>query len=345
MKVLVVNNAVPFVWGGAEELAVNLDKQLNALPGVESEVLRIPFQWEPKERLPAEILLNRSFSAETADRVIALKFPAYLLHHQHKTIWLLHQFRQAYDLLDAGQSYLARGKDDNLIEAIKRADEDCFDGARTMFANSPVTRDRLMRYNDRSCELLYPPLNDGHLFVPGPYGDYIFAGGRVTEGKRQHLLIDAARLAGEGCRLVVAGPPESEAYADRLRRMVEEHDLGHRVTLQLRLHSRSELAALASGALACAYIPFDEDSLGYVTMEAFAAGRAVITSLDSGGLLEIVKHGETGQVCLPQAEALAEAFALLCAAPPLAKRLGAAAGALWADKNITWPGTLERLLS
>ena len=31
MKVLIVNNAVPFVWGGAEELAVNLSKRLNAV--------------------------------------------------------------------------------------------------------------------------------------------------------------------------------------------------------------------------------------------------------------------------------------------------------------------------
>ena len=103
MKVLIVNNAVPFVWGGAEELAVNLCRRLNALDGVEAEILRIPFKWEPKERIPAEIILNRNLEIMNVDRVIALKFPAYLLQHDRKTIWLLHQFRQAYDLIDDGE--------------------------------------------------------------------------------------------------------------------------------------------------------------------------------------------------------------------------------------------------
>ena len=48
MKVLIVNNMAPFVWGGAEELAANQEKQL-VLAGHEAEVLRIPFQWNPAE--------------------------------------------------------------------------------------------------------------------------------------------------------------------------------------------------------------------------------------------------------------------------------------------------------
>ena len=32
------------------------------------------------------------------DRLIGLKFPAYLIPHPRKVIWLLHQHRQAYDL-------------------------------------------------------------------------------------------------------------------------------------------------------------------------------------------------------------------------------------------------------
>lgn len=43
MKILLVNNMAPFVWGGAEELVVNLQKQL-VLAGHEAEIIRIPFQ-------------------------------------------------------------------------------------------------------------------------------------------------------------------------------------------------------------------------------------------------------------------------------------------------------------
>lgn len=52
MKVLVVNNMAPFVWGGAEELAAHLVKNL-VLAGHEAQVLRIPFQWEPASRIPS----------------------------------------------------------------------------------------------------------------------------------------------------------------------------------------------------------------------------------------------------------------------------------------------------
>lgn len=345
MRVLIVNNAVPFVWGGAEELALNLERNLNATPGVEAEVLRIPFSWEPKERLVTEILLNQTLEIANTHRVIALKFPAYLVQHKRKTLWLLHQFRQAYDLLDAGQSHLMRGQDDGLIGAIKTADDACFTDARHIFANSPVTRDRLKQYNGFDADVLYPPLNDAQLFKPGPYGDYIFAGGRVSEGKRQHLLIEAMAHTSRACRLVIAGPVEAESYAQKLRECVEQNDLGDRVTLQLRMHTRAELAELASNALACAYIPFQEDSLGYVTMEAMAAGRAVVTTSDAGGLLEIVQDGTTGFVREPHAEALGEAFARLYADRVATQAIGRAALALWDSKAINWDQTIQRLLA
>lgn len=345
MKVLVVNNAVPFIWGGAEELARNLVLALNGTKGVSAELMRVPFNWIPNERLVDEILLNQSFHLPNVDRVIALKFPAYLIPHQKKTLWLLHQFRQAYDLRDAGQSPLG---DDaaslSIVEAIRRADDLCFNDCHRIFTNSPVTQERLRRYNKRKSEVLYPPLNDAELFRPGAYGDYIFAGGRVTAGKRQRLLIEAMKHVKAGTRLVVAGPPESDEVARDLAKLVEQEGLTDRVTLKLAFLSRQEIAELANNARACAYLPFDEDSLGYVTMEAFAAGKAVLTTTDSGGLLEIVKHQSTGIVAEPTVEGVARGLDLLADAAT-ARKLGQAAAALWQDRKLTWPRTVERLLS
>ena len=344
MKVLIVNNAVPFTWGGAEELALNLAHEINAKKGMEAEIMRVPFSWQPKERLVSEIVLNRALNIHNVDRVVALKFPAYHVNHPAKTIWLLHQFRQAYDLLDNGQSFLSRETDGDILTAIRVADNACFDGAKKIFANSPVTQGRLKQYNGRHCEVLYPPLNDATLFSPGEYGDYIFAGGRVDPGKRQHLLAEAALKAGESCRLVIAGPATDQTYVAKLHAFVAEHGLGHRVRLQIRMHSREEIAALARNALACAYIPFDEDSLGYVTMEGAACARALITTTDSGGLLELVRDGETGLVAKPDAASLARAFAKVSGDHAAAKTLGKAARALWDAKDITWEATIRRLL-
>lgn len=345
MKVLVVNNAAPFIRGGAEELADNLVGQLNLTSGVESELLRIPFQWEPSERLIDEILLNQTLKLYNVDRVIALKFPAYLVPHEHKTLWLLHQFRQAYDLGEVGQGLGDEGRDGVIKQAIRAADNRCFDGARAIYVNSPTTQDRLSRFNGVTSNVLYPPLNDAVLFTGGAPEGYIFAGGRIGPGKRQHLLVEAmAKQAAPGARLVVAGPPETQVYADQLRGLIGEHGLEGRVELHFGFHPRAKIAQWVNGALACAYLPYDEDSLGYVTMEAFAAGKAVLTTSDAGGLLELV-NAETGVVCAPDVASVAEGLDQLLSAPERAGRLGRAAKAAWDARELTWEKTIHRLLS
>lgn len=343
MKVLVVNTAVPFIRGGAELLADELIRQLNATPGVEAEGLRLPFKWTPTERLIDEMLIARNLRLYNVDRVIGLKFPAYLVPHDQKVLWLLHQFRQAYDLGDAGQGLCDEGREGEIKLAIRRADEACFAECRAIWCNSPVTQGRLRRYNGVGSELLYPPLNDAALFTGGEMGDYLFAGGRVARGKRQHLLIEAFARVKPPLRLVIAGPPEDEAYAQELSDLVVSLGLESRIELRLGFRPRDEIAALVNRARACAYLPFDEDSLGYVTMEAFAAGKPVLTTADSGGLLEIVGEA-TGAVAEPDAEALADAISTLCE-PAAAKARGDAAKALWDARGLTWDATIERLLS
>jgi glycosyltransferase involved in cell wall biosynthesis len=344
MKVLVVNNAAPFQRGGAEELADHLVRRLNATPGVQSELVRVPFTWEPAERLIEEMLISRGMRLYNVDRVIGLKFPAYLIPHPQKVLWLLHQFRQAYDLSEAGQSHLDFDETGRAVKvAIRAADNACFAECHKIYCNSPVTQNRLMKFNGVSGEVLYPPLNDGELFTGGDYGDYVFAGGRVAAGKRQHLLIEALALLPKGPHLLIAGPPENEAYADRLRKLVEDLDLKDRVELRFGFHPRADIARWANGALACAYLPFDEDSVGYVTMEAFAAAKPMLTVTDSGGLLEIVSE-DTGAIAEPTPRALADALDRLTADRARAIALGGAARKLWRDKNVTWEETVRRLL-
>jgi glycosyltransferase involved in cell wall biosynthesis len=343
MNVLVVNNAAPFVRGGAEELADHLVRQLKATPGVDAELMRIPFSWTPSERLIDEIVLNRSLRLWGVDRVIALKFPAYLVPHPEKVLWVLHQFRQAYDLGDVGQGLSAEGRDGEIRAAIEVADNDCFDAAKALYVNSPTTQARMAKYNGRHAEVLYPPVNDAELFTGGEAGDYVFAGGRVAPGKRQHLLVEAmASVPGSG-RLMIAGPAEP-AYGAQLQARVAELGLDDRVELNFGFHPRAELAGWINGARAVAYLPFDEDSLGYVSMEAFAAGKPVLTTTDSGGLLEMVGEA-TGIVVEPEPAALAEGLARLLGDPALAARLGGAARADLEARGLTWPATIARLLS
>lgn len=162
--------------------------------------------------------------------------------------------------------------------------------------------------------------------------------------KRQNLLVEAMQFVPASVKLIIAGPPDAEVDANRLRQLVEAKGLSGRVKLDLRFLDRSDLARYVNGAIACAYLPFDEDSLGYVAMEAAMAGKPIITATDSGGVLGLVCHDETGMVCAPQAQALAAAITAITANAAKARELGAAARTLWTGMRITWPDTIERLM-
>lgn len=344
MKVLIVNTMVPFVRGGAEELAQNLRDNLQ-LAGHEAEILRLPFRWSPPAVLPSQMLMMRALELYNVDRVIALKFPAYLIRHPEKTLWLLHQYRQAYDLFDAGQTDIPRTEEgDELRRLIRNADRESFAESRRVFVNSEVTQARLATYTDFSGEILRPPVNQEELFMGGAASGYIFAGGRVNAMKRQHLVLKALALTPADVRLVIAGPPDTPEDARVLEALVEQLGLSDRVQLELRYLPREDLADYVNHASAVACVPYDEDSLSYVAMEAAAARKPVITTHDSGGVLGLARHRETGWVSDAAPEALAEGMAALAADAGLAVRLGEAAHELWVAMGITWPQTIARLL-
>lgn len=344
MNVLVVSNRVPFVHGGAEELCAHLVTQLR-LHGVEAEAMRIPFSWNPAERLIEEMLIARTLRLHNVDRLIALKFPAYLIPHPNKVCWLLHQYRQAYDLWDAGRSNIpADPRGDEIRGAIRQADNTAFAQARRVYTNSRVTANRLHHYNGVASRVLPPPLNDPDLFTGGKPEGYIFAGGRINADKRQTLLVQALRYA-PNAKLVVAGPPDTPADAERLRAEADKQGVAPRIRFDLRFLPREEIADLVNHASAVAYVPFDEDSMGYVTMEAFQASKPVITTSDSGGVLELVKQGVTGYVAEPTAHSLGAALRSVTQSPETAVQMGAAARRRMTADGLDWPSTVAKLLA
>jgi glycosyltransferase involved in cell wall biosynthesis len=72
---------------------------------------------------------------------------------------------------------------------------------------------------------------------------------------------------------------------------------------------------------AVVFVPHDED-YGFVTVEAFAAAKPVITCQDSGGPLELVRDGENGWIVPPTPADVARAMAAAMDSPGLAERMG-----------------------
>lgn len=127
--------------------------------GAEAEALRLPVQWMPAERLIEEMLIARTLRLWNVDRVIALGFPSYLIPHPDKVLWVLHQYRDAYEVWDQGRAPLcanSRGK--QIRDAVVRADSLAFAQARRIYAGSRSIADRLRHYNAVRARVLRPPL-------------------------------------------------------------------------------------------------------------------------------------------------------------------------------------------
>lgn len=345
MKVLVLNNGVPFLKGGAEHLADSLAHEL-VVRGHEAQVVRLPLRWHSPEAVADSMAAAAAIRIPEADRVIALKFPAYLVPHDDKVVWLLHQFRQVYDMWDTPHQGLPNTPETlELRQAIMASDARALGSVRGLYCNSSVTADRLQRFNGLTAQVLLPPHGDAASFRDDGLGDYVLAIGRITASKRQHLLVEAMAHAGANVRLVVAGQPETPQDGELLQRLVEEHGLQDRVELILRFISDEEKVDLLAKARAVAYLPLDEDSYGYVTVEGMLSRKPMIATHDSGGVLQLVRDEATGLVAEADPQSLAEAMTRLCSDARLAAGMGSAGHSMVEELDLSWDSVLETLLS
>lgn len=340
MKVAVLNNASPFVRGGAEHLADSLVEQLR-LHGHQAELYRTLLRFDTPQQVQESMMSARLWRLSGADRVIALKFPAYLVPHKDKVLWLLHQFRQVYDLWD--ERHATDPEWVALQQAIRTADALAIDEAHTIFCNADTTRERLKKFNGAEATVLHPPLGDTSLLRCDSYGDFVFAPGRINAHKRQWLAVEAMAYVTSDIRLVVAGPPQSPADLARLQATITRHGLQDRVSLEPEFITEHRKADLHASALAVAYAPVDEDSYGYVTLEAHLSAKPVVTTTDSGGILQMVRDGRTGLVTAPDPRQVAEAFDALRADSARAKAMGEAALAAALAMDLTWDRVIKAL--
>ena len=88
--------------------------------------------------------------------------------------------------------------------------------------------------------------------------------------------------------------------------------------------------------------PVQED-YGFVTVEAFASRKPVVTCRDSGGPAELVADGVNGFICEPTAAGLASALRQLIDDSGRAERLGVAA--FESGVKLNWPETIRHLTS
>jgi glycosyltransferase involved in cell wall biosynthesis len=348
MRVVIATVQVPFIYGGAEILAAQLQAALQA-EGHEAEIVAIPFKWYPPERILDHMLACRllditASTGTSVDRVIGLKFPAYLIPHPNKVLWLIHQHRTAYDLWDHPVGDLIRFPNGRQIrDAIREADVRLLPEAKRIFTIAGNVSRRLQTYCGIGSTPLYHPPQDAERFYCTTAGEYLFFPSRLAPLKRQSLVLDALARTRQPVRVRFAGAAEHPAYAEELQ------ELARRLGVQRRVEwlgpvSEETKRALYARALGVIFPPLDED-YGYVTLEAMLAAKPVITCADSGGPLEFVHHGETGLIVDSVPETLAAALDKLWAGRSRAKAIGEAARAHYDNLRISWTTVVQGLLS
>jgi glycosyltransferase involved in cell wall biosynthesis len=332
----------PFVVGGAEILVQELRDHL-ARRGFKVDVANVPFKWYPVSELTRQALAWRLLDVTESngtkvDLVIPTKFPSYLVRHPRKVAWLFHQHREVYDLYGTEYcSFRGTSEDDQVREAIVSMDNASLGECQAIFTISKNVSARLRRFNALASEALYPPPQHLGRYHDAGAGDYLFYAGRLDRLKRLDLAIDAMKRAGPKARLKIAG---TGPLADELRKQIAGLGVEDRVEL-LGFVSDDELVDLYARCRAAFYVPLNED-YGYVTVEAFLSGKPVLTTTDAGGPLEFVRPEESGLVCAPTPEALAEGIDRVFALPAERLREMGAAGHATV-KDITWDHVIDRL--
>lgn len=342
MRVLVVTSSPPFVEGGHLVIARELVRACRA-DGHTADLVVTPqnrFGRQGAAYLAAWLTdVGVAADGQPVDRVISLRYPAFAVRHPRHTCWLNHTMREYYDLwprFSATLSWKNRIKEAARRALIHGADRHCFGRMDSRFAISSTVQARLAQHGITSDVLLPPP--PARPYRCDSYGDYVFAVSRLTPLKRFDLLLSALALpVARHVRLVVGGDGEAR---DALEAQARRLGLEGRVAFTGRL-SDEALVDHYARCRAVAFVPFDED-YGFITAEAFASGKAVVTCRDSGGPTELVQDGVNGRIVEPTADSVAGALAALTSDADLAAALGTQARARVA--TLTWPATVARLL-
>jgi glycosyltransferase involved in cell wall biosynthesis len=346
MRIAIATVQVPFVRGGAENLAEGLRDALVAA-GHEAELVAVPFKWHPPERLLDALLacrlLDLSESAGVGiDRVIGLKFPAYAIPHPDKVLWLVHQHRSAYDLWDHPFGDLIRHPNGPQVrDAVIRADQEFIPQAAAVYSIARNVSKRLRQYNGIDSTPLYHPPKQAEAFHCEAAEPYLFFPSRLCPSKRQVLVLQALPHTRHEVRVVFAGAASGPAYAAELRAAARRLKVERRVDW-LGPVSEDDKRRHYARCLGVVFPPVDED-YGYVTLEAMLSGKPVATCVDSGGPLEFVRHGQTGLVSEPTAEALAAAMDQLWEGPARAAAWGRAGRAAHDQLGVSWANVVEKL--
>lgn len=342
MKIAIVTNFSPFKTDSSEFFTVGLKKKLEEY-GHEALIVKIPFHWNPPEKILEQIIACRLLKIPFVDKVIGLKFPAYYIKHDNKILWLLRQFKQGYDLWGTEFREISDSSEKSKIhESIIKADNIYLNECKQIFTNSNVVSDRLKKYNSLTSTILHPPLINAEKYYCENYGDFIFYPCRISTEKKLYLVVEAMKCTKTNVTLIIAGKPNAKADLDLLYSIVKKNNLDNKVKIIADFIPEEEKIKYYADCLGCVYIPYDKDFYGFEAFESYHAKKPVVAcnDIETG---TVVINNSTGYTVIPKAKLLAKAFDKLYIDKNKAKSMGEKGFDNLKTLNISWDNIIKRL--
>ncbi|MGI6153102.1 MAG: glycosyltransferase family 4 protein [Christensenellaceae bacterium] len=342
MKVMLGTTIVPHINGGGVQIVDWLEQKLREY-GHDVDSVRIPFSSDYHFYMEQALAMRLYHIEDYAERLICIRMPSYLLRHPQKYLWFIHHYREVYDLWDTKYSVPHTEEGKAIREFIMRSDDMAFKEAKKIFTNSEVISKRLADYSNVASEVLYPPVLEPEKFYCDTYGDYIYYPSRVCSHKRQLLAMEAMQYVETDVKLLVTGVIESPGLKEEISGLINEGNLHSKITIRNEWISEEEKRKYFAGCLAAAYLPLDEDSYGYPSLEAHHSCKAVISCTDSGGTRELIEDGRNGYMVESDPRELAKAFDRLYLDKQMAEKMGQEGKKRIEELGITWDHIIGRL--
>lgn len=344
MKIIIASTIVPFIEGGGTFIVDWTEKKLEEA-GHTVDVFKIPFSHQHPYVLEQTLALRLLHLSDSCDRLISIRTPSYALSHPNHVCWFIHHYRYAYEYWDTNfQTGIPKNRAGyREREGVINADNKYLRELKKIFTNSKEVSGRLKKYNNLDSEVLYPPLLEEKDFKNKLYGDYIYYSSRIAGNKRQLLAVQAMKYTRTKVRLLITGKPDTPSNALELQQYVEKENLSEKVKIIDTWITEREKFEYFANCRAAIYIPYDEDSYGYPTLEAFASKKCVVTCTDSGGTDEIVTDGYNGYIVNPQPALLARKMDELYLNVNKAEEMGHNGYCSLQEKNISWEHVVTSL--
>ena len=319
------------VQGGAERFYVGLTQGFETI-GCDVTLIEV----EAGEATYDDIVSNYEkcgvLDLDAYDLVVSTKVPTYAVRHRNHVLYLVHTVRAFGDMFDACFPENGRAAYEQRA-VIHDLDAEAIRSVKKVFAIGNEVARRLYKWCGIASEVLHPPLMSNP-FKLGPGGNYLFLPGRLHPWKRVDLIIKAVQLSKQPIRLLIAGEGEAEAALKQLAGNDPRVEFLGRI-------SDEDLVRHYQGAFAVPFVPQRED-YGYITLEAFASGKPVITCNDSGEPAFFVKNGVNGLIVEPTPESICQAVDWLYMNPEAASEMGARGAAQLA--GMSWESTAQKII-